>query len=309
MREIEIQIGSMVAVAKLLDKEAPKHCDSLWNSLPIESTVHHSKMAGGQLYLITPSALPEELANAVAGNKQQPGDIVYAPSVQELEIMYSEPGFEPIDFTLLGRITENLDGLRAVGREIWLNPGQRVIIRKKGQKETPRGYKARTSRPKILRELEKRIEEIWFGSPTEIENLKNPKGGVFQYAFSHISYAYAEFYQFAPTLWTLKLATRGATRIGSKRVTVPIESVKSVTRALLLSHALMLDIYGLNISAELFRKSSDALENVTNASEYCEIADRLVLYCNKMAEGGCLDALMSWGRYNCLYDGLLRHQR
>lgn len=181
-----------------------------------------------------------------------------------------------------------------------------MVVRKKGQKESPNGYVSRTTEPGILRELEKRIEEIWFAPPSEVENLKNPKGGVFQYAFSHINYAYSEFYQFAPTLWVLKKAAKGAAAFGSATHTVPIASIRSMTQALLQYHALLLDIYGLRDSAELFRKASDALEKETDADEYCEIAQRLILYCNKMAEGGCLDSLMSWGRYDCLYDALLR---
>lgn len=118
MREMEIQIGDTIVLAELLDNEAPQHCNALWDSLPIESTTHHSKLAGGQLYFIIPTPLPEELENPVPGNEQQPGDIVYAPSVQELEIMYSEAGWEPIDFTRIGRIKENLEGLRRVGRQI-----------------------------------------------------------------------------------------------------------------------------------------------------------------------------------------------
>jgi len=40
-RKLMIEIGEEKAIAKLLWDEAPRICQALWDSLPLESTAHH----------------------------------------------------------------------------------------------------------------------------------------------------------------------------------------------------------------------------------------------------------------------------
>ena len=47
MRKIELE--GVTVKAQLLDKWAPKACQALWNVLPVEDTVQHSRWSGSRL--------------------------------------------------------------------------------------------------------------------------------------------------------------------------------------------------------------------------------------------------------------------
>lgn len=135
MRQIEIQIGENTIIATLLDDKAPKTCNALWNALPIETTVHQAKMAGGEMFWVTPSMLVQEDENPVKNYAAEIGMLCYYWPLAEVEVFYSPPSYEPVDIMCWGKV-ETIDELVAAGRRCWLNgtlgrPGDKVIMRRK----------------------------------------------------------------------------------------------------------------------------------------------------------------------------------
>lgn len=47
------------AIARMLDREAPETCDALWENLPLEGDVYHSKRSGSDFYILPPAIEPD----------------------------------------------------------------------------------------------------------------------------------------------------------------------------------------------------------------------------------------------------------
>jgi hypothetical protein len=77
-RQIELSLAKkrVRAVATLLDDEAPRTCQLVWDALPLQGDTYHAKWAGRELYTLVPPLGPspgEE--NAVI--MPIPGDVLY----------------------------------------------------------------------------------------------------------------------------------------------------------------------------------------------------------------------------------------
>jgi hypothetical protein len=133
-REIEIEIGKTVAVAKLLEEKAPKTCDAIWKELPFENEAHHAKIAGTEIYfMVVPKILVEEMENPVKVHATPPGTVSYFPPRPYVQIFLGDLlKVWDIDVNAFAVITENLQGIKMAARRAWRMPGERVILRKKG---------------------------------------------------------------------------------------------------------------------------------------------------------------------------------
>jgi hypothetical protein len=95
MSNIELNLEGVTAVARLLEKEAPKTCQALWSVLPFEDMVIHSHCSGGRLHTtnhpklnLATSGYPlVENPSAYQG----PGDVVVWTATSEITVCYS-PG-------------------------------------------------------------------------------------------------------------------------------------------------------------------------------------------------------------------------
>jgi hypothetical protein len=76
------------AIAKLLETSAPRTCEALWNSLPLEGPAFHAKRANNEVYtLVLPFARQEPgLENGTI--VPQSGDIVYFYFPSERVVSY-----------------------------------------------------------------------------------------------------------------------------------------------------------------------------------------------------------------------------
>jgi len=50
-RKIKIEIGSVSTVVVLLDQEAPKTCDRIWQALPLKGKLMHGSVTGREVFL------------------------------------------------------------------------------------------------------------------------------------------------------------------------------------------------------------------------------------------------------------------
>ena len=98
MRMIELEIEGVTALARLLDDGAPRTCQALWDILPFESLVTHSRWSGSRLHTRTHPELdigPVDypfIENPSA--YQAPGDVVIWPLDNELMVIYSPGKFQ-----------------------------------------------------------------------------------------------------------------------------------------------------------------------------------------------------------------------
>jgi len=143
--EIEFEKGGRF-VAELFEKEAPRNCKTLWESLPIEAEAIHAAYSGQSVWMVVkdyigPNEVHEE-NQKVLGNL--PGTIgieVYPPETNlnrtELVVVYGPNYYPRTPFAgekplnRIGRITDNLDELLEVGKNIREYGKQKVTVRKK----------------------------------------------------------------------------------------------------------------------------------------------------------------------------------
>jgi Protein of unknown function (DUF3830) len=78
-RKIEILLGQrgVRAIADLMEEEAPKTCDAVWNALPKSGPVHHAKWANNEIYILTAPFAAEEPGRENATVFPIPGDLLY----------------------------------------------------------------------------------------------------------------------------------------------------------------------------------------------------------------------------------------
>lgn len=77
-RQIELLlVGKKVrAVATLLEEEAPRTCQAVWDALPLEGDTYHAKWAGRELYTLV-RALGSRPGEENATITPIPGDVLY----------------------------------------------------------------------------------------------------------------------------------------------------------------------------------------------------------------------------------------
>lgn len=65
------------AIARLLETSAPKTCDAVWSSLPLEGPAFHAKRANNEVYTLIPPFARQEPGLENGTIVPQSGDIVY----------------------------------------------------------------------------------------------------------------------------------------------------------------------------------------------------------------------------------------
>ena len=149
-REIEVVIPErdVVAVARLLDDEAPRTAQAVWDALPQGGEIFHAKYARNELYTFVAPFAPASIGLEHPTVTPIPGDLVYfefgagmlpattygytedeaaagADSVIDLAVFYGrnnlllngDIGWVPGN--VFGTVTEGLDDLAAAGNALW----------------------------------------------------------------------------------------------------------------------------------------------------------------------------------------------
>ncbi len=141
MRRIEIELDGVVAVARLLEDQAPRACQALWDYLPIHDRTIHVGWSGSawrteKNYQVYPQNDPRE--NLVTELKA--GDIIYHANfaIPNLKFGFAyglakwlAPYGELLPVDLIGKIEENLDPFVAVCEKILFEGPKNVVIRRK----------------------------------------------------------------------------------------------------------------------------------------------------------------------------------
>jgi len=136
-------------VARLLDDEAPRTCDAVWNALPLSAAVFHGKYARNEIYTLLPAftavapgkenttitPIPgdlcyfafdsDDLGNPAYGYEDSAGTSTMGPIV-DLALFYGrnnllingDQGWVPGN--VFGTIVEGLDEMAAACQDVWM---------------------------------------------------------------------------------------------------------------------------------------------------------------------------------------------
>ena len=75
--EIILEERGVRAVAEMLDEEAPKTCQAVWDALPQTNGTYHAKWANNEIYILVPPFAPVEPGHENATIFPIPGDVCY----------------------------------------------------------------------------------------------------------------------------------------------------------------------------------------------------------------------------------------
>jgi hypothetical protein len=142
--QIEFQKGG-VFTAELLEKAAPKSCETIWNRLPFTYEFYHSIVSGRAILTLPPDLTMEPENQMVMGIN--PGTISFlvrdVPKIvpDEIYISYgifvsrglTVNAYQPVN--VFAKINENLDELDMVCRRVLMKGAETVKFSKKGQQD------------------------------------------------------------------------------------------------------------------------------------------------------------------------------
>ncbi|WP_046468772.1 DUF3830 family protein [Allosalinactinospora lopnorensis] len=156
---ISLEKRGVSCVAELLDKDAPRTCDVVWNALPQGGDIYHAKYARNEVYAMVPRFAAEEPGRENPTVTPIPGDVVYfsfdggmldrrfkeeksidhLPGVIDLAIFYGrnnlllngDVGWVPGN--VYATIVEGLDRMAEACNDVWRSGsiGERLTYRRK----------------------------------------------------------------------------------------------------------------------------------------------------------------------------------
>ncbi|HEV8311197.1 MAG TPA: DUF3830 family protein [Methylomirabilota bacterium] len=86
MRTFQVEYEGLNLRAELLDTQAPKICQAIWDALPLEGQVTNTVWSGDMLRLWVTIPEPPEPENLSV--LQKPGDIIFLPGWNGLRFIY-----------------------------------------------------------------------------------------------------------------------------------------------------------------------------------------------------------------------------
>jgi hypothetical protein len=142
--EVVLEERSVRAVAQLLEEDAPKTCQAVWDSLPLSGPTYHAKWANNEVYILTPPFAATEPGRENATVFPIPGDILYffvppgshvppdmrdqcqETGVIDLAIFYGRNNYllapdGHMPGNLFATFTEGLPELAAACQDLWRN--------------------------------------------------------------------------------------------------------------------------------------------------------------------------------------------
>lgn len=136
MRHLTVEVDGVVAVAELLESNAPQTSAAVWGSLPITAVLSHTKWSGSACAFHTDS----DALRAVSSFERPvcsiyPGTLAARPDRDELILSYgpseyrSDLGVEYV--TRIARLVDNAEPLLAVLSRMHSQGNKRIIVRRK----------------------------------------------------------------------------------------------------------------------------------------------------------------------------------
>jgi len=135
----------VTCVAELLEKDAPRTCEAVWNALPLEGPAQHAKYARNEVYAMVPRFTTTAVGQENPTVTPIPGDVVFfdfpggmldrsfkedvgvaaLPGVIDLAIFYGrnnlllngDVGWVPGN--VYGTIVEGLDAMAEACHDVW----------------------------------------------------------------------------------------------------------------------------------------------------------------------------------------------
>jgi len=121
MFDLEWPDFNMKVTAVMLEKEAPRLCDAIWETFPFESVTTHLYVSGQALSIPTQIFIPEVTEHIVKLDKFEPGQISYSGHSMFFVVGYGKLT-EPVNQSVFANvIKDDLETLSAVGVKIWEN--------------------------------------------------------------------------------------------------------------------------------------------------------------------------------------------
>ena len=160
--EVKLRRRDVRCVALLLDKEAPKTCEAIWQALPLEGEVFHAIHVGTEFYTLVPPFAEKEPGFENTTIVPKPGDLMYfylppgarvpeeaehlaaaGRGIADLAVFYDRNNFllnPTIGFivgNVFGTVIKNLDSLTKAGRSILREGtvGERLLFSRLGAKK------------------------------------------------------------------------------------------------------------------------------------------------------------------------------
>jgi hypothetical protein len=139
MRQIELELGGVVARAVLLDDKASRTCAKVWDLLPVEDRTIHVRWSGAAWRTEKNYPLQiGEVENPVT--VLEPGDIIYYDDprfpLYKIGVAYGRAAWRDFagDLTVahIGRITDNLEAFVKACDRILFDGPKAVRIRRAG---------------------------------------------------------------------------------------------------------------------------------------------------------------------------------
>lgn len=145
--EITLERRGVSCVAKLLDDDAPRTCDAIWNALPLRNSVWHAKYASNEIYCFVPPLGGDEPGTENPTLTPIPGDVCYFSfpagnflrsfrisrgvdgwdRVVDLAVFYGrnnflwDPSVGPVPGNVYATIVENFEAFAAACDDVYRN--------------------------------------------------------------------------------------------------------------------------------------------------------------------------------------------
>jgi hypothetical protein len=147
-RRIEVSLvkRDVRCVARLLDDQAPRTCDAIWNALPQSGQAYHAKYARNEIYALVVAFADPEPGHENTTITPIPGDLVYfgfepwqlAPASHgyddqgagrsvDIALFYNRnnlllnPDFGFVPGNVFGTIETGLAEMAAASQDLWMN--------------------------------------------------------------------------------------------------------------------------------------------------------------------------------------------
>jgi hypothetical protein len=133
LKRVEVEIDGVVAQAELNEAVAPRVTAALWDALPIEARLEHTKWSGRACGFRLPALTAVgELEHPVCSI--YPGTLLARPDQGEVLISYGAAEYRSVlgvEYgTRLGRLVGNRDALLAVLARMHDKGDKRIVIRR-----------------------------------------------------------------------------------------------------------------------------------------------------------------------------------
>lgn len=147
-------------IARLLDDQAPRTCEAIWNALPQGGQAYHAKYARNEIYALVPAFADPEPGHENTTITPIPGDLVYFgfepwqldpashgyqdPALRggsrsvDIAVFYNRnnlllnPDFGFVPGNVFATIERGLEELAAAAQDLWLNgaAGETLTLRR-----------------------------------------------------------------------------------------------------------------------------------------------------------------------------------